>query len=244
MFVSRELKPEDISQFKEKFGYDPASIPIMGGTYRHFGFLDAMAFIVHPDNPINQLDFKQLDAAFSSTLARGGNPVKTWGDLGLTGEWADKPVHLYGIKPWNGFEEFIRQRVLSVNGKRGEWRSDIKFSKVVFPVAKDVAEDKYGLGYDGLAYLDQPVKVLAVGKSADGKFYSPSYENVAMADYPLSRLVFFNFNKHPDKPIDPALAEFIRFMLSADGQQLVRDQAIYMPLRAKQAETSNAMLSK
>src|SRR5258708_29923233 len=109
VMVSRELKPTDVSGFAEKFGYPPFSAPISGGTYRHFGFLDAIAFFVHPDNPLKQLTFDQIDALYSTTHHRGGGAITTWGQLGLTGEWADKPVHLWGVKPWNGFEEFIRQ---------------------------------------------------------------------------------------------------------------------------------------
>ncbi len=242
VFVSRELKPDDISEFKAKFGYEPLSVPISGGSYRHFGFLDAMGFFVHKDNPLEKISYEQIDALYSSTRHRGLAAITTWGQLGLTGEWADKPVNLYGIKPWNGFEEFIRQRILSTEGKRGEWREDIRFEKVVFPVAKKVAEDRYGIGYSGLAYIDAPVKMIPVGERASGPFVPPTYENVALAAYPLTRLVFFNLNRVPGKPLDPILAEFLRFVLSREGQQIVRDQGIYLPLRAQQAEAARALL--
>ena len=242
VFVSRELRPDDIKDFRAKFGYDPLSVPISGGAYRHFGFLDAMGIFVHKDNPIEKLGFDQLDAIYSSTRHRGGQAITKWGQLGLNGEWADKPINLYGIKPWNGFEEFIRQRVLSVGDKRGEWRDDIKFDKVVFPVAKRVAGDRYGVGYSGIAYLDASVKVIMVGESANGPFHAPTYENVALARYPLSRLIFFNTNKVPGKPFDPAIEEFLRFILSREGQQIVLDHAIYIPLRAVQVQSGRAML--
>lgn len=146
VFVSRELRPSDVQGFRDAFGYDPTSIPISGGSYRHFGFLDSMSFIVHKDNPIEKLSFDQLDSILSITRHRGGDPITTWGQLGVTGEWADKPIHIYGIQPWNGFEEFVRQRVLSANGKRGEWRSpetdpNVHWEKTVFNVAADVAND-------------------------------------------------------------------------------------------------------
>ena len=243
VFVSRELKPDDIKDFKAKFGYDPLSVPISGGAYRHYGFLDAMGFFVHKDNPIEKLSFDQLDALYSSTRHRGGSAITKWGQLGLTGEWADKPVNLYGIKPWNGFEEYIRQRILSVGEQRGEWRDDIKFDKVVFPVASRVAGDRYGVGYSGIAYLDAGVKVIMVGEGANGPFQAPTYENVALATYPLSRLIFFNTNKAPGKPLNPAIEEFLRFILSREGQQIVLDHAIYMPLRARQVQGGRAVLS-
>lgn len=241
-FVSRELKPDDIREFKAKFGYDPLSVPISGGSYRHFGALDAIAFFVHRDNPVEQLSFDQIDAIYSSTHHRGGKPITKWGELGLTGEWADKPIKVYGIKPWNGFEEFVRQRVLSTADKRGDWRYDMIAEKVVFPMAKHVADDRYGIGYSGVAYIDQGVRVLPlVGNAADGP-QAPTYENVARASYPLSRLIYFNVNKAPGKPLNPAIEEFLRFVLSREGQQIVLDHASYLPLRAFQAQSGLKLL--
>jgi phosphate transport system substrate-binding protein len=244
VFVSRELKPDDITGFKAKFGYNPLSVPVSGGSYRHYGALDAIAFYVNKDNPIDKITFDQLDAMYSSTHHRGGKAITKWGDLGLTGEWADKLVKLYGIKPWNGFEEFVRQRVLSVGDKRGEWREDIAFEKVVFPVAKKVSDDRYGIGYSGIAYIDAGVKVIPVVEKAGGLPQAPTYENVALATYPLSRLTFFNTNKAPGKPLNPALDEFLRFVLSREGQQVVLDQASYIPLRANQIQSSHTLLDK
>lgn len=242
VFVSRELKPDDITDFKAKFGYNPLSVPISGGSYRHFGFLDTIGFYVNKDNPIEKLTYDQIDALYSSTHYRGGKQIKTWGELGVTGEWADKPVHLYGIKPWNGFEEFVRQKILSVDGKRGEWNEDIKFDKVVFPAARRVEDDKYGIGYSGIAYIDSGVKMLPLGEKRNGPFYAPTYENVALAVYPLSRLVYFNTNKVPGKPLNPVIAEFLRYVLSKEGQQAVLDHALYVPLRAVQVSSALARI--
>jgi phosphate transport system substrate-binding protein len=244
VFVSRELKPEDITEFKQRFGYAPTSIPISGGSYRHFGFLDAMGFFVHPDNPLAQLDFRQIDALFSSTRHRGGPPIRTWGELGLKGEWADKPIRVHAVQPWNGFEEFIRQRILSPGATRGEWRDDLHFEKVVFPLAANVASDRYAIGYSGLAYIDAPVKMLPLALEPNGVAIAPTYENVALARYPLSRLVYFNVNKVPGKPLPPALDAFVRFMLSREGQQAVREHAIFLPLRAAQVASARAALDR
>ena len=244
--VSRELVPSDVTGFKAKFGYAPLSVPIMGGTYRHFGFLDAIAFLVNKDNPIEHLSLAQLDALLSTTRYRGGEPIRTWGQLGLTGEWAGQPVHVWAVKPWNGFEEFTRERVLCPDGafvRRGEWRPDLNFAETVFPISPAVAKDRYALGYSGLAYVGPGVKVLAVGATDKGPFYPPSYEEVARARYPLSRLVYCNVNQPPERPLPPALAEFIRFIVSREGQRIVLDQAVYIPLRAGQAVRSRALLN-
>lgn len=242
VFVSRELRPDDIKDFKAKFGYAPLSVPVSGGSYRHYGFLDAVSFLVNKDNPIEALSFAQLDGVFSKTHYRGVGALTTWGQLGLKGDWADKPIHLYGIKPWNGYEEFIRQRVLSIPGKRGEWRDDIAFDKVVFPEAGRIAADRYGIGYTGVAYVDAGVKMLAVSRDEEGPYYSATYENVAHAVYPLSRLIYFNTNKSPSKPLNPALQEFLRFILSRQGQQVVLNEAIFVPLRGGQASGSLSLL--
>jgi phosphate transport system substrate-binding protein len=244
VFVSRELRPDDITDFQAKFGYPPLSVPVSGGSYRHFGFLDAVAFFTNKDNPIEKLTFDQLDGILSSTHYRSGKAFTTWGDLGLTGEWADKPVHVYGVKPWNGFEEFVRQRVLSVPGHRGEWREGISFERVVFPLASHVAENRYGIGYSGIAYVDAGVKVLPLSTGAGETFYAPTYENVASAQYPLSRLIYANLNAPPNQPLPAALREFLQFIVSKQGQQVVLNQAIYLPLRSWQAEKSLSLLGK
>ena len=249
VFVSRELRPSDVQGFRDAFGYDPLNVPISGGSYRQFGFLDAVGFAVNPSNPLDHLSFDQLDAILSTTHARGDQPITTWGQLGLTGDWADKPIHIYGVKPWNGFEEFVRQRVLSVPGTRGEWRSGVAtdatpadprvhWEDTVFKIAGDVANDPYALGYTGLAYLDQPVKVLALSEHAGDPPVAATQDDVAAARYPLSRLTYLNMNKRPGAPLEPGLAELTRFILSQPGQQLVRDQGLFLPLRANQSLAS------
>ena len=243
VMVSRELRPSDIAEFRKNFSYDPTSLPISGGTWRHFGFLDALGVFVNKDNPIGQLTFAQLDGIFSKTHHRGGGAITTWGQLGLTGEWADKPIHVWGVKPWNGFEEFVRQRVLGVGDKRGEWRDDANFVETVFPISPAVAKDRYAIGYAGLAYIGEGVKVLPLSAGEGAPFLPPSYEEVARATYPLSRLVFVNLNKAPGKPLPPPLEEFVKFIVSREGQQVVLNQAIFLPLRSEQAAGTRAGLN-
>lgn len=244
VFVSRELKPTDISGFRDRFGYAPFSVPISGGSWRHFGFLDAMAIMVHPSNPIAKLSFRQLDAALSATRHRGGREARVWGDLGLTGEWADKPIHLHGIQPWNGFEEFIRQRVLSTGDRRGEWSERMAYDPTFFNVARRVADDPYALGYTGLSAIDSQVKIVPVSVADDGAPLSPDYQNVASAAYPLSRLIYFNTNGRSAAGRSPAMREFLRFILSREGQAIVREHGIYLPLRAGQVADSRAYAAR
>ncbi len=232
-FVSRELKPTDIATFRATHGYPPLSVPVCGGTYRHFGFLDAVGFFVNRLNPLDHLTLAQLDAVLSRSRLRGNPQAITWGDLGATGEWATRPIHVYAIKPWNGFEEFVRQRVLDVGAQRGHWRTDLHFDPTVFPIARRVAADPDGIGYAGLAFVDAPVKVLSIGDT--GKALAPTYTNVASARYPLSRLVYVNVNQKPGSHLSPAMQEFLRFVLSRQGQQVVSEQGVFLPLRGFQA---------
>ena len=159
VFVSRELKPDDIKQFKAEVRLRPAERADLGRLVpplrraRRGGLLRPQG---QPDRADHLRAARRdvLDDARTRRQARSRRGAIS----ASTGEWADKPIKLYGIKPWNGFEEFVRQRVLSVGGKRGEWRDDINFEKVVFPMAKDMADDRYGIGYSGMAYIDAPVQ--------------------------------------------------------------------------------------
>lgn len=238
-FVSRELTPANVAAFEAKYHYPPLSIPVCGGSWRQFGFLDAVGFFVNRGNPLSRLSLTQLDAILSRTHWRGDTPITTWGQLGLTGAWATRPIHVYAIKPWNGFEEFVRQRVLDAHGQRGHWRAGLHYDATVFPIARRVAADPDGIGYAGLAFVDAPVKMLALGEG--GRDYAPTYTNVALARYPLSRLVYANLNVAPGARMNPALQEFLRFILSRQGQKIVRDQGIFLPLRAFQAQGGAAL---
>lgn len=238
-FVSRELTPANVAAFEAKYHYPPLSIPVCGGSWRQFGFLDAVGFFVNRSNPLSRLSLTRLDAILSRTRWHGAAPITTWGQLGLTGAWATRPIHVYAIKPWNGFEEFVRQRVLDAHGRRGHWRAGLHYDPTVFPIARRVAADPDGIGYAGLAFVDAPVKMLALGEG--GRDYAPTYTNVALARYPLSRLVYANLNVAPGTRMSPALQEFLRFILSRQGQQIVRDQGIFLPLRAFQTQTGAAL---
>ena len=235
-FVSRELRPVDVATFRAEYGYRPTSVPVSGGSWRQFGYLDAIAIIVNPRNPLKRLTLKQLDAVFSRSHLRGDRQANTWGDLGVTGAWSHRPIHVYAIRPWNGFEEFVRQRVLDVGAHRGHWRRGMRLSGTVFPLARRVAADPDGIGYTGLAFLDAGVKVLAVGRGQ--RALSPTYTNVALARYPLSRLLYANVNLRPGERPGRALAEFLRLILSRQGQFDVRREAVFLPLRAFQVRAA------
>jgi phosphate transport system substrate-binding protein len=192
---------------------------------------------VHKENPIDHLSFAQIDAIYSKTRLRGAKtPIVTWGQAGLRDEWADKPIHAWGVQPWNGFEQFIRLRVL----KGGEWREDLHTEPLVIPVPDRVAADRLAIGYSGIAYLkpDVAVKRIAISESSNGPFFTGTFDEVASQTYPLARVMYFYVNRPKGKPIDPTLAEFLRFVLSRDGQQAAVQDAIYTPLPLRLVQAS------
>lgn len=227
-FIAREMMGKEEFPFVDKFGYKPLQLAVAGGSFRVKAFTDAIGFIVQKDNPLNQITFAQLDAIFSATRNRGiREPITTWGQLGLTGDYADKPIHLWGVEIPNGYDNFVNQKVLV----DGQWREGIGAPHTVLPLADIVAADKYALAYTGLAWDDNPkTKVLKLSEKPNGPFHEANFNEIAAQTYPLSRVILMYANKAPDKPLDPALEEFFKFVLSRQGQEEVVKDGIFTPL--------------
>lgn len=229
-FIAREMLGREEVPFVDKFGYKPLAISVAGGSLAVKAFTDSIVFIVNKDNPLNQITYPQLDAIYSQTHNRGiKEQITTWGQLGLTGEWADKPIHLWGVQIPNGYDAFVNVHVLA----DGQWREGIKTNKVVIPLSDEVGADKYALSYTGLAWNTNPnTKVLSLIVHPGGPAIAPTFENVASQKYPLSRTIYMFINRAPGKPVDPVLREFILYALSREGQQAVVDDGIFTPLPA------------
>lgn len=229
-FIAREMMGREETPFVEKFGYKPLAVAVAGGSLRVKAFTDAIVFIVHKDNPLNEITFQQLDAIYSSTHNRGiREPITTWGQLGLKGDWADKPIHLWGVEIPNGYDNFVNQKVLA----DGQWREGIGAPHTVLPLSDIVAADKYAISYTGLAWNNNPkTKVLKLSATPGGPFHEANFEEVAAQTYPLSRVIYMFVNKVPDKRLSPVLEEFLKFTLSRQGQEDVVKDAIFTPLPA------------
>ncbi len=238
-FIAREMMIKEETPFRKKFGYEPLAIGVAGGSYRTLAFTDALVFFVNKDNPLDRLSFAQIDAIYSKTRKRGyPEDITRWGQLGLKGEWADKPIHLVGVKIENGFEHFLQQRVLDY----GEWKENIEVRDTVIPLSDIVAANKYAIGYAGFAYVKPGVKTLAIARDAKGPYYKGTLEEVAAQKYPLSRYIYIYVNKRPGKPLDPKLVEFVKFTLSRQGQEDVAKDGIFLPLPAADARAQLAKL--
>jgi len=242
---AREVLPPELDPFQKKFGYEPYAVRVASGSYRTPGKTHAIAFLVNKDNPIEKLTFSQLDAIFSTTRKHGAKEdIKTWGQLGLKGEWADKPIALWGLIRPNGIANFIQARVMA----NGEYKSGINERTTVGSlaaldaIAQGVAADRYAIGYAGFGNLIPGVKAIALAENDGGPYYKGTFDEVVAHTYPLSRYIYIYVNKAPNKPIDLKTREFLDYILSKEGQEAVAKEGIFLPLSAAAAKQERARL--
>jgi phosphate transport system substrate-binding protein len=230
--VGREALPAEYDAFVKKFGYEPFRIKVATGSLGSLGKTATSVVLVAKDNPIKGLTFAQLDAMYSTTRKRGAADIKTWGDVGLTGEWADRPIHLYGLKPPNGIEQFFKWKVL----EDGKWKPGIQNLKGIgfthaFTVAsQDMKTQVGGLTYAMLANVTPDVRVVPLAEKDGDPFIEPTIENVYTHKYPLSRFVYIYLNRKPGTAIPAKTKEFLKLVLSQQGQKVVAEEGVFMPL--------------
>lgn len=233
--IAREMLLAEESVFVDTWKYKPFEVAISAGTYSALGYTDVNTIMVHPSNPLSQLTLAELDAIFSTTRNRRYiEDITTWGQLGVTGELSDKPIHLVGVKIPNGFEYFLNRTVLL----GGTWKANITTRDTVFELATIVSLDPQAIGYTGLAYLNASVKLIALGKegdwpytdSGDVSYYRPDKSYACRREFTLSRLIYLYANKTPGKPLNPLIKEFLNYLLSYEGQKAVQDDMIFLPL--------------
>ena len=193
--------------------------------------MDALAVYVHKDNPIQCLSLQQLNRIFSSThkVAGGGN-INTWGDVGLTGEWAVMPIALYGRNSISGTYEFFRATALN----NGDYKDEVKQQPGSEAVVHGVASDRGAIGYSGLDYKTNEVRTVPLASYNGGKCYDTSAEATYSGNYPIARYLYIYLHKKPDEQIDPLRSEFIKYIVSKDGQiqtEMAGDYPITNPIR-------------
>lgn len=215
--MSRQMKATEIDQFEMKYGYKPTEIKVA---------IDALAIYVHKDNPLTGLTLTQADGIFSSTLKRGGKNITKWGQLGLTDDWANRPVSLYGRNSASGTYGFFKEHVLN----KGDYKATVKEQPGSSSVVQGIAGDLNGIGYSGIGYMTSGVKAVALA-DAPGQMFEPTYENALTGKYPLARFLYIYVNKSPNRPTDKLAYEFLRYVLSKQGQEIVIKDG-YFPLPA------------
>ena len=227
--MSRDWKPSEIDAFKEKHGYAPVVLPVA---------IDMLAVFVHKDNPLKSLSLQEVDAIFSKNRSGGAkNEIRTWGDLGLEGEWKDKPISLYGRNSASGTYGFFKENALF----KGDFKPTVKEQPGSSAVVQAVASDKYGIGYSGIGYRTADVRAVPLA-AKPGAAPVPTEPKFAYSgEYPLSRFLYLSVNHKPGSTIDPLRGEFVRYVLSATGQADVLKDG-YLPITAPIAKRGLASL--
>jgi len=221
--MSREMKGTEIDQFEKKYGYKPVGLRTS---------VDALAVFVNKDNPIKCLSLAQVDAAFSKSRRRGAkDDAVTWGQLGLTGEWAAKPVSLYGRNSASGTYGFFKEHTL----KNGDFKDSVKEQPGSASVVQGVTVDRFAMGYSGIGYATAGVRAVPLTEKDGGKCIEATADNAYSGAYPLARFLFVYVNKAPGKPLEPLVREFARLMLSREGQEAVVKDG-YFPIPASVAK--------
>lgn len=214
--LSRPLKTEEKETFTNRFGYEPLQI-IVG--------IDALSIYVHPSNPIaNQgISLEQLDSIFSESRKRGGTPITTWGQLGLTGSWANAPIRAYSRNSASGTYGFFKSKVL----QEGDFRTTNTELPGSEALVEAVSNDPFGIGYSGAAYRKPTVNVVPVGDKTGDLVFQPEKEFAYNGQYPLARSLFLAINHKPGTPVNPLHQEFLGFVLSEQGQALVASEGFF-----------------
>jgi len=227
--MSRPLTPEEVQSFTKKYGYPPIEIKVAA---------DALAIYVEKGNPVPGLTLGQLDGIFSRTQRRGGSSIEKWGQLGLTGEWTDRQITLYGYGPEDGAYQIFQQQVLD----GGAFRLSLRVEGGGSSIVQGVAADPGAIGFASVFFACKRVRVVPLA-GADGRFYVPTEGNIRRHRYPLIRFLYICVNKPPRQPLDGPATEFLRFLLSREGQQIVAAGG-NIPLNAATVEQGRRSLAE
>lgn len=205
--MSRPMSAEEIAAFEQKYGYKVSSFRVA---------VDALAVYVNKANPIVCLTIPQVSGIFSSTRkAPGSANINTWGDLGLTGEWATRPIALYGRNTISGTYEYFRETALY----GGDYKPSVKQEPGSEAVVQNVGSDKFGIGYSGIGYKTAEVRAVPLAPYYGAPCHEASAEQTLSGKYPIARYLYVYLNKNPKLGLDPLRAEFIKYILSKNGQE-------------------------
>jgi phosphate transport system substrate-binding protein len=238
--MGREIIPMESIAFRRAFRYDPTEIAVATASFNVPLETFAFAIFVHKDNPIARLTLPQLARVFGcGARTESGCPAHSWAELGATGRWAKRPVHLYGYETNTGLGYFFEQKVL---GGKHRWNCDLReYANINTTdgrvsanagdlMVRDLANDPDGIAFCGFGHKTAQVKALALAADERGPYIELTKPKVANRSYPLTRTVYFYINRTPGKPVNPVVREFLRYVLSHEGQADVARQEIYLPL--------------
>ncbi|HAW91408.1 MAG: phosphate ABC transporter substrate-binding protein [Rheinheimera sp.] len=216
--MSRAMRQTELQQFAQRFGYLPTAVPVA---------IDLLAVYVHPDNPLDQLSLSQLDAIFSINRRCGApTDLQRWGQLGLTGPWQQRFISLYSRNAVSGTYGYFKQHVLC-NGDIKARTNQLAGSSAML---RAISQSQGGIGYSGIGYATDDVKVLALAVD-DGPAFAPTAANALSGDYPLARQLYIYVNRTPGRALTANQSAFFDLVLSEAGQQIVLQDG-FLPLPA------------
>ena len=227
--MSRKMKSKEVAMFEKKHGYKPMPVGVA---------IDVLAVYVNKDNPIKGLTIPQVDAIFSSTRKCGAKEdITTWGQAGVSGDLASKSIQLYGRNSVSGTYGYYKKKALC----KGDYKSSVNEQPGSASVVQSVTASMNGIGYSGIGYKTAGVKTVPLAKKAGKPFVDATPENALNGTYPLARVLYVYVNKAPNKPVEPVVLEFMKLVLSKQGQEnVVKDG--YIPLPAKMVSRYRADL--
>jgi phosphate transport system substrate-binding protein len=221
--MSRKMKDKEVEAFEKRYGYKPTPIRVA---------IDALAVFANKDNPIKGLTIPQIDAVFSSTRKCGlAEDITTWGGLGMEGAWKTRAIQLYGRNSVSGTYGYFKEHALC----KGDYKNNVNEQPGSASVVQSVSSSLNGIGYSGIGYKTSGVRAVPLAKAAGQPFIEATMENAISGKYPLARFLYIYVNKHPNQPLPPLEAEFIKMVMSKTGQKIVVKDG-YIPLPASVAE--------
>lgn len=217
--MSRPMRESEIDAFERKYGYKPTLVRVA---------VDALAVFVNKDNPVKCLSLEQVDAIFSKTRRQGAREdLKTWGQLGLTGEWATRPISIYGRNSASGTYGYFKEHVL----RNGDYKDEVKEQPGSAAVVQGVTADRFAIGYSGIGYSTAGVRAVPLSERAGGECLDATAPNAYSGKYPIARFLLIYVNRSPSAAGDPLVREFIRYALARQGQEVVIKDG-YFPIPA------------
>jgi phosphate transport system substrate-binding protein len=209
------MSAEEVDAFEKKYGYKVTRLRVA---------VDTLAVYVNKENPVACFTIQELNRIFSSSRTSSfGGDIETWGDVGLTGDWSTKPISLYGRNSISGTYEFFRETALY----SGTYKAAVKQQPGSEAVVQGVASDRYAIGYSGIGYKTEGVRTVPLALHPGAKCYETSAETAYSRSYPLARYLYIYLNKNPNQPLDKPVAEFVKFILSKDGQMQTEEGGFY-----------------
>jgi phosphate transport system substrate-binding protein len=248
--MERPPLPIELDGYRPIFGHDPFQLSVATGSLAVAHHAFAPVIFVHRDNPISKLTLEQLDAIFGADHRRGPKSARTWGELGLRGEWADAPIHVYVFAITDDVSQFFERAVMAGSQK---WAGNLtEFSDVraqdgtIVEAGRQItdalAKDRFGIALSGLVYRNAQVKPVALAAVDGGPFYQADRETVRKRIYPLTRTVYVFIDREPGRPVDPKLREYLTYILGNDGQQAIERDGGYLPLTPDEARREREKL--